>query len=95
MLPPENLFSTATNVVKVQSSTNPAGRNGNRSSGSNNVTKGIFTVAALSMLGLLAYGGGRVWMSFRKEKNRKAAYFGGDDTLIGGRGGLLVSRNAI
>ena len=84
-LPPENLFSTATNVRKVAATTSRiaklTGRRGN--TGSRFTLKnGLVTVAAVGLLGMLVYGGGRFFMGYRAQQRRlKGGFFSGDDIL--------------
>ena len=77
--------------MKVEPSTGPVGGRSSKSK----VAKSLLTVAAIGMISLLAYGAGRIWMGFRKERNIKGAFLCGDDIIIGDRDGLLVTRNAI
>ena len=86
-LPPENLFSSATNVRKVESSTMmqmsetmPARRQFTPTRFS--IRKSLFAVAAVGMLGMLFYGGTLFFRGYRAQKRRlKGGFFAGDDIL--------------
>ena len=85
-LPAENLFSTSSNVRKVASTTSrmsakmtaTRGYTGSRFT----LKNGLVTVAAVGMLGVLIYGGGRFFVGYRAQQRRlKGGFFSGDDIL--------------
>lgn len=85
-LPPENLFSTATNIRKVAATTSRiaklTGRRGGHTGSRFSFKNGLVTVAAVGMLGILIYVGGRFFMGYRAQQRRlKGGFFSGDDIL--------------
>jgi hypothetical protein len=96
-LPPENLFSTVTNIRKVEPSTTmPTGRRRRYSTSSFSLQQGIFMVTAFGMVGILVFMGGRMWLGSRRKRHvaeKGGAYFGGDDIIMGDNlNGYLVER---
>jgi hypothetical protein len=96
-LPPENLFSTVTNIRKVDPSTTmPTPARRRYSTSSFTLQQGFFMVTAFGMIGILVYVGARMWLGSKRKQQvaqKGGAYFGGDDIIMGDNfNGYLVDR---
>jgi len=87
-LPPENLFSTAKNIRKVENTAvgaMMAKRQRQSTPTQFDVRKGFFTFAAAGMMGLSVFFAIRFLQGQHAHKRRPktGAYFGGDDIILG------------
>jgi len=88
-LPPENLFSTATNVRKVDSTTTRPNKSSSSlqqidKEESSLVQQSLLAVAIVGMVGLSLYGAAVSFRTFRARKqSRKGGFFVGDDIVLG------------